>query len=173
MPTYFDDYIETFKELGEPDFNRSYRYPVLIGLGVVGTLAEGGERGHAQTFLATLYEESESAQSLMRRVWFIVKGEYGPVTPGIRVGRSADNDVVINDYSISKHHCEFRRDHGVISLMDLDSHNGTLIGGKEIPEEIPIAIEDEDEIVLGRYMFEYLDAQTFLMRIKTAAKANH
>jgi hypothetical protein len=172
MPNYFDDYVNEFRSLGEVEFNRTYRAPVLIGLGIVGELMEDGQRGNAQTFLANLYDDDDEVKSLMRRVWPLLKGEYGPPVPWIRVGRVANNDVVINDYSISKHHCEFRRSEGMMAIVDLDSHNGIMVGGHHIPAQMPIEVQDEDEIVFGRYKFEYLSAQTFLNRVKTVALAS-
>lgn len=169
MPNYFDEYAAKFKALDEPDFNRRYRHPVLIGLGVVGELMEDGAKGAGQTFLASLYDDDDAAKTLLRRVWLVAKKEYGPVVPGIRVGRVAENDVVIPDYSISKHHCEFHRTESCMTLTDLGSHNGTLVGGHHIPSQLPIEVQDEDEIVMGRYKFEFLSAATFLARVKVVA----
>ena len=166
---YFDEYVQSWRQIGEQEFNKRYTHPVFVGLGVVGTLAEDGERGQAQTFLAALHDQDGSSASLMRRVWPLVKREYGPQGRAVVLGRDRDNDVVIPDYSISKRHCDVARCDDGLALQDLDSHNGTIVGKHPIPSHLPIALRDEDEIVLGRYMFEYLNAKTFIARVKCAA----
>ena len=169
LPVYFDDCVALFKR-HESYFARHYGHAILIGLGVVGQLNEQGQRGSEQTFMADLFDAQDPAASLRRRIWIVKKKEYGPATPWVRVGRSADNDVVIPDYSISRAHCEFRiTDAGAMAVYDLGSHNGTHVGGHAIPERFAFEVMDQDEIILGRYGFEYLSGPTFLERVKTAA----
>lgn len=170
MKLLFDEYAGLLKNLGGPEFNRRYRLPVLIGVGVVGDLEEDGERGNAQTFLAAVDDPTGHRDgALMRRVWLLKKRDYGPPVPGIRVGRDANNDIVIPDYSISKTHCEFQRFEEHVILRDLNSHNGVVVEGKLIQPQIPVVVEDEDEVVLGRYKFEFLRASTFVERVKRTA----
>jgi len=167
---FFDDYKDTYRAMGSADFNRLYRHAVLIGIGIVGDINEEGQRGDAQTFLAQLHHtDGEEGGSLMRRVWLIRKGDYGPPSAGVRIGRDADNDLVIPDYSISKVHCEFQRFEGYMTVTDLGSHNGTIVSGKSLFSHEPHRIANEDEIVLGRYKFEFLDATTFVQRVQVAA----
>lgn len=166
MAHHIDDYIRAMGIKGEEQFQRDYSTSVIIGLRVVGDLSEDGERGEAQTFLAALHGQEQETQSLNRRVWPLVKSAYGPQTPYIRVGRSSKNDVVIPEYSISQVHCEFAlTPDGHIRIVDLGSHNGTLINGKALEPRIPYVMEDEDELVLGRYLFEFLEAETFIGRV--------
>lgn len=168
MPNFFEDYASTYNELGSAEFNKRYRHPVLIGVGIVGDLEESGARGQAQTFLAALHTQDEREGSLVRRVWMINKRDYGPAVSGIRVGRDASNDIVIPDYSISKMHCEFHPFEEHIALRDLDSHNGTLVEGNKVTH-LQVFLEDEDEVVLGRYKFEFLTAATFVTRVMNTA----
>lgn len=170
MILLFDDYAQLLKQLGAPEFNRRYRHPVLIGVGVVGDLEEDGERGNEQTFLAAIDNGGAHRDgALMRRVWILRKRDYGPPGSGIRVGRDAANDIVIPDYSISKVHCEFQRIDGHVILRDLDSHNGVVVEGKLLQPQRPVVVEDEDEVVLGRYKFEFLLAGTFVERVRNTA----
>jgi beta-barrel assembly-enhancing protease len=50
----------------------------------------------------------------------------------IRIGRSRDNDVVINDSSVSRNHAEIFFDGSTYFITDLDSLNGTFINGTRI-----------------------------------------
>jgi pSer/pThr/pTyr-binding forkhead associated (FHA) protein len=54
-------------------------------------------------------------------------------TRSLRIGRSADNDVVVADLSVSRHHAELRRtSRGTYEIVDLDSHNGTYLNGQRV-----------------------------------------
>lgn len=170
MAHHIDDYIRAYEIKGHGQFRRDYEVSVIVGLHVVGDLSEDGERGEAQTFLAALHGEQQATQSLNRRIWPVVKSPYGPQTHAIRVGRSSDNDMVIPEYSISQIHCQFIiREDNVFQVMDLNSHNGTLVNGKRLEPGGLHVMEDEDELVLGRYLFEYLSGATFVERVARMA----
>jgi ABC transport system ATP-binding/permease protein len=54
-------------------------------------------------------------------------------TTRLRIGRAADNDVVVPDLSVSRYHAELRRTaRGEFEIADLDSHNGTYLNGQRI-----------------------------------------
>lgn len=170
MSRHFDDYVKAFKKVGERVFSRELGADVIIGLRVIGDLSEDGQRGEAQTFLAALHDKDQQAVSLHRRVWPIAKSKYGPPTSYIRLGRSSDNDMIVPDYSISQVHCAFRKDpeRGLL-IADIESHNGTRINDQLLAPNTPTALEDQDELILGRYLFEYLKAETFIMRLSHAS----
>lgn len=51
----------------------------------------------------------------------------------LRLGRTPDNDIVIDNSYISAHHAELlRQPDGCYDLVDLQSSNGTLVNGKRI-----------------------------------------
>jgi len=55
----------------------------------------------------------------------------------IRIGRDAENDVVLNDAAVSRKHAEiFLDDDGNIFLTDLNSTSGTYVNGKKIAESV-------------------------------------
>jgi DNA-binding response OmpR family regulator len=71
--------------------------------------------------------------------WLLSK----PVTS---IGRWEDNDIVIDDRWISRHHARIRREKDQYILEDLDSKNGTVVNGQRIFEPVPLT--DGDEIQL-------------------------
>jgi pSer/pThr/pTyr-binding forkhead associated (FHA) protein len=55
-----------------------------------------------------------------------------------RIGRALDNDIVVADASVSRHHATIENRNGDFRLRDLGSQNGTFIGGERI-SEAPLA----------------------------------
>lgn len=51
----------------------------------------------------------------------------------ISIGRSQDNDVVLDNSQISRHHCELiQYDDGKVAICDNNSMNGTFVNGERI-----------------------------------------
>ena len=49
-----------------------------------------------------------------------------------RIGRSADNDIVISDKSVSRHHATISLENGRYVVRDLESQNGTFMSGRRM-----------------------------------------
>ncbi|GAB3208271.1 FHA domain-containing protein [Nocardia tengchongensis] len=55
------------------------------------------------------------------------------VSGTLRIGRAADNDIVVPDLMVSRHHAELQViADGKYRVVDLDSHNGTYVNGHRI-----------------------------------------
>ncbi|TDT97806.1 FHA modulated ABC efflux pump with fused ATPase and integral membrane subunit [Streptomyces sp. 846.5] len=51
----------------------------------------------------------------------------------IRIGRAVDNDLVVEDLAVSRHHAELRAvPQGRYAIVDLGSHNGTYLNGAPV-----------------------------------------
>jgi hypothetical protein len=51
----------------------------------------------------------------------------------IRIGRNDDNDVVLNDATVSRYHAELLvQPDGSVSFIDLDSTNGSFVNGRRV-----------------------------------------
>jgi membrane fusion protein (multidrug efflux system) len=70
----------------------------------------------------------------------------------IKVGRDQDNDVVLDDQSVSRHHAEIVRDRGAYKIVDLGSTNGVRIANARVPEA---PIKDGLEAVLGKFTLRF------------------
>src|SRR5579885_270531 len=69
-----------------------------------------------------------------------------------RIGRSLDNDLVLPDQSISRHHASIAMVDGVFRLQDLNSQNGSYVDGRRINEA---TLRDGDRIRLGDAQFQF------------------
>jgi hypothetical protein len=70
-----------------------------------------------------------------------------PVEGGsLRIGRAADNDVVVPDGRVSRHHAQISTRLGTLIYTDLDSSNGSYLQGSRVRE---IALGPHDVIQLG------------------------
>ncbi|MFF1906489.1 FHA domain-containing protein [Kitasatospora sp. NPDC058218] len=55
----------------------------------------------------------------------------------IRIGRAHDNDLVLGDLSVSRHHAELRaHTDGRYEIADLESHNGTYLNGLPVRQAL-------------------------------------
>ncbi|HET9980560.1 MAG TPA: FHA domain-containing protein [Ktedonobacterales bacterium] len=72
------------------------------------------------------------------------------------LGREVDNDVVLNDVRVSRHHAEIRMDHGRAVLLDYGSTNGTLINTQRVVRPTPLQPGDIVELGMRRYQFSLL-----------------
>ena len=69
------------------------------------------------------------------------------------LGRSTNNDVVINDRSVSSIHAWIINHHGHYAITNTLSTNGTFVNGKRIHEAI---LKHDDHIRLGQVEFVFL-----------------
>jgi hypothetical protein len=59
-------------------------------------------------------------------------GEAIALFDGLRIGRNDDNDVVIADGRVSRHHARIVADGGGFAIEDLQSSNGTFVDGAQV-----------------------------------------
>src|SRR5258708_19168399 len=64
----------------------------------------------------------------------------------IPLGRDPTNAVPLNDLSVSRKHCLFRREEERCQVRDVESRNGTVVNGTAVKEQW---LRHGDEIVVG------------------------
>lgn len=88
----------------------------------------------------TSQERSEVAEAVdiepPGHPFFIVNGERHVALdePVITIGRALDNDIILEDPRVSRHHAQLRRRYGRYVLYDVGSSGGTTINGYAIEE---------------------------------------
>ena len=103
---------------------------------------------------ASVAERAASVAEPVVRAVIVVQGPDGGaprvlVFEGgtLRVGRGTDNEIVILDERVSRHHGRFAARHGVLVYTDLDSTNGSLVNGMRVRD---VALGVGDVVRLGR-----------------------
>jgi predicted component of type VI protein secretion system len=88
-------------------------------------------------------------------VWYLViqqgpnVGSAYPLrSPIVAIGRSADNQVVLDDTEVSRHHARLTWQGNAYMLEDLGSANGTWVNGARITS--PVLLRPGDSIGLGK-----------------------
>ncbi|MFB8774331.1 ABC transporter ATP-binding protein/permease [Streptomyces broussonetiae] len=79
-------------------------------------------------------------------------------TRTIRIGRGPDNDLVVDDLIVSRHHAElhFQPD-GTYEIVDLGSHNGTYLNGVRV--EMHAVVRQGDIVGVGHSDFSLVGDQ--------------
>ena len=81
-----------------------------------------------------------------------------PTAATVTIGRAPENDIVVDDLLVSRHHAELRpRPSGGHELVDLGSSNGTFLNGRRIAA--PTALEELDVVSVGRHLFRLLGTE--------------
>lgn len=78
--------------------------------------------------------------------------EYPLQDRAVFVGRTNDNDIVLNDSSVSRRHAKIVKAGEEYSLSDLGSHNGTVLNGTFV-QNAPL--HDGDQIKIGGYRLTF------------------
>jgi ABC-type multidrug transport system ATPase subunit/pSer/pThr/pTyr-binding forkhead associated (FHA) protein len=76
----------------------------------------------------------------------------------LRIGRAEDNDIVLADLSVSRHHAELRNTgDGRYAIVDLDSSNGTFLNGARVILTSPVT--EQDIIGIGPATFRLVGGE--------------
>ncbi|GAA5014131.1 FHA domain-containing protein [Kitasatospora paranensis] len=69
----------------------------------------------------------------------------------IRIGRALDNDIVVSDLQVSRHHAELRQlADGRWEIVDLGSHNGIFLNGQPVQRQL---MGPQDRLTVGHSSF--------------------
>ena len=69
------------------------------------------------------------------------------------IGRAGDNDVIVDDETVSRQHALIREENGRFTLHDRGSLDGTYVNGEKIRG--PMTLQDGDEIGMGNTVFRF------------------
>jgi hypothetical protein len=160
------------------DFVRFLRRPVLAGSAIqAGSLQQRQDRNRAinQTCVFALDGQEESQDStpeaLKRAIYPLIKRADSPGASNIlTIGRISDNDLVIPDIAISKHHAIIEIGQDGSSIRDRGSTNGTLVNSLPVGQK-PLGLQDGDIIAFARYEFVFLTPESLYERLTLTASS--
>ncbi len=84
---------------------------------------------------------------------------------GVRLGRGPDNDLVVDDGTLSRAHLLLRVDAGRWTVEDLRSSNGTRVDGVAVDGKA-VRIESGSRIEAGTVRLTFYDAKGLYLRLR-------
>ncbi len=90
----------------------------------------------------------------------------------IGVGRGANNDIIVEDASISKFHAFIVQEATGFSLSDAGSRNGTFVNDERVGsyrDSRPVALHDGDRVRLGEVRLTYFAADSLWRLLQRGA----
>jgi len=103
-------------------------------------------------------------------VYPIVKSGRNTFEKLFTVGRSSNNDIVIDHTSISKLHAYFRQEDDSYTIADAGSSNGTFIEEFPLPQNKDVRIESNQPIRFGKTIVATFYAASDFYRFIRAAR---
>jgi hypothetical protein len=70
------------------------------------------------------------------------------------IGRSPDNDIFLDDVTVSRKHAVLSQNGNEFLIEDLGSLNGTFVNRRRI--EAPTRLESGDEVQIGKYRLSFI-----------------
>jgi hypothetical protein len=103
----------------------------------------------------TLIRQSTSAVPAAVECWLTDNEFVYPLKVGLNtMGRSADNDVIVEDLYVSRRHCAILMHHDTTcELQDTASKNGTFVNGSKIAGPTALKPGDRIRICNREYVF--------------------
>ena len=77
------------------------------------------------------------------------------VTGATTIGRDTDNDIVLDETTVSRCHALLYMRAGHVAIMDLESTNGTFVNGVQVRPDAPVCLADGDLIRIGQVIARY------------------
>lgn len=88
-----------------------------------------------------------------------------PEGTSVKLGRSADNEIVVSDMTVSRLHARLDLQNGRWLLIPLSETKKTAIRGKPVNRAKPVALMSGEELELGGVKVTFYDAAAFKTRV--------
>ena len=79
--------------------------------------------------------------------------------PSLVIGRTPENDIVLNHKSISRHHAKIIRDGDKYIVVDLESANGVRVNGSEFER---VELQSGDTVELGHVRLKFSTGNDYI-----------
>lgn len=93
---------------------------------------------------------------------------FNAFTLGITVGRTDNNDVAVNDASLSRFHAYFLHDErgATWRVVDAESSNGTWVDGRRLGPNESATLQDDAMLQFGEVTMRFLTPEGFIRRLR-------
>ncbi len=168
------DYLRLCKyarQVSSGEFGLIFKRPLLVGSAIYsGELEKSKTAGHTMVFkvldAGDIKDDSDEDSSLKTAIFPLYKRKRGDAKPNIiSIGRSNDNDLVVNDYPVSREHGHIRIQLARFFLTDFGTTNGTILNEKRLEPNVEVELKVGDTIGLGRYNFRFMLASALHRQI--------
>ena len=84
----------------------------------------------------------------------------------LKIGRAPENDIVLNDATVSREHLVLERPKDQWLVHALPASKATLVKGKVASPQTPVPLASGDQLTVGGVTLSYLTSSGLLARIK-------
>ncbi len=166
-------------KLSSVEFSELFLLPILVGQDIYKGTIEQDPSAMGRTMSFTLADinkqehvETPDPTGLRRAIYPLIRQPYSKNKFGIfDIGRDDDNDIVMSDYSISRHHARITLENGKLLLTDIGSKNGTFINDKKIPFNMPHEFTIGNVLGFGRFQFSVVSPTVLHVQLRNIGKA--
>lgn len=139
------------RRMSESDFAAAYTHPFLLV-----RLSAADEDLEYRTVVAARHADLSSESFLAP----VIKRDGANSFSFISIGRSRNNDIVVNANSVSKSHAFIEHRDGRYTITDAGSRNGTMIDGRPVERRVAAELRMGALIQLSpRVTAELIDAR--------------
>ena len=136
--------------VSEDDATTKMQTPMTAMLPAAGM----GAPGAAEAAMPAPAAETQPPARLVVLSTSLAGQEYTMTQPAMVIGRTEDNDVVVNHRSISRHHAKIVCENGRYAVVDLQSSNGVRVNGEEYSK---VELRRGDVIDLGHVRLRFVE----------------
>jgi len=156
---------QELEEFGESWFRKKYNYPFLVVFSGMDFLSKKKKRSNT-TKTVDVKSMSESVKQIREQhqnkdfYTFVVKKTKHNVLEGrILIGRTSNNDIVLEHNAISRLHCAIVQTENGCAVVDYESSNGTYVNGTKLVANQDQEIENGDLLKVGAYTLKFFTTE--------------
>ncbi len=164
-----DRLLEMVAGLDRNGFLEEYPGTFLMAMGILSAeVLRARTQGQtmAISFGAELKHDVTQDHPLAGCVFFLPRGEAEGAPTDLTVGRSAQCALTVPEASISELHCSLQAGDEGVTVIDLNSKNGTSVNMQRLSPGESTLLADEDILSLGRYSFQVMSPATLYSALK-------
>jgi hypothetical protein len=155
-------------------FAKRFPEPMLLYLATI-TGGSAGVTTHRMSVEEAAQKRGSEAQALGRdqRVAVVRKSPRNPIASQIAIGRGDDNDIIVQEPTVSKQHAFLEQRGAIWYLSDLDSANGTFVSGRRLDANDSAPVVDDAILALGSCELRFLLPMSFhayVLRVLSASE---